>query len=385
MRRIACPERDDWRLTAEQCGFDFHTIDGERYWDERAYYAFTLDEIERQIETPSGEIDAMCLELVGRVIGDETYLKRLKIPEAFWPLISESWHRDEASLYGRLDLSFDGRGSAKLLEYNADTPTSIFEAAVFQWTWLEQAIERRIIPSRADQFNSIHERLIEAWKKLGAGRHLHLAGMTGSTEDTGTLAYLEDTAVQAGLQTTLIDIEDIGLRDDGGFVDLDDRPIELSFKLYPWEWMFHDAFGAKLATASTRWIEPPWKIILSNKGVLALLWEMFPRHPNLLPAFFDDDPNAAGLGTSYVRKPIYSREGANVALISKGVTLAEQQGPYGAEGFIRQALAPLPDFSGQYPVLGSWLIDHTPCGLSIREDENPITGNTSRFVPHAIL
>jgi glutathionylspermidine synthase len=385
MRRIACPERDDWRLTAEQCGFDFHTIDGERYWDERAYYAFTLDEIERQIEAPSGEIDAMCLELVGRVIGDETYLKRLKIPEAFWPLISESWHRDEASLYGRLDLSFDGRGPAKLLEYNADTPTSIFEAAVFQWTWLEQAIERRIIPSRADQFNSIHERLIEAWKKLGAGRHLHLAGMTASTEDTGTLAYLEDTAVQAGLQTTLIDIEDIGLRDDGGFVDLDDRPIELSFKLYPWEWMFHDAFGAKLATAPTRWIEPPWKIILSNKGVLALLWEMFPRHPNLLPAFFDDDPNAAGLGTSYVRKPIYSREGANVALISKGVTLAEQQGPYGAEGFIRQALAPLPDFSGQYPVLGSWLIDYTPCGLSIREDENPITGNTSRFVPHAIL
>ena len=385
MRRIACPERDDWRLTAEQCGFDFHTIDGERYWDERAYYAFTLDEIERQIETPSGEIDAMCLELVGRVIGDETYLKRLKIPKAFWPLISESWHRDEASLYGRLDLSFDGRGPAKLLEYNADTPTSIFEAAVFQWTWLEQAIERRIIPSRADQFNSIHERLIEAWKKLGAGRHLHLAGMTGSTEDTGTLAYLEDTAVPAGLQTTLIDIEDIGLRDDGGFVDLDDRPIELSFKLYPWEWMFHDAFGAKLATAPTRWIEPPWKIILSNKGMLALLWEMFPRHPNLLPAFFDDDPNAAGLGTSYVRKPIYSREGANVALISKGVTLAEQQGPYGAEGFIRQALAPLPDFSGQYPVLGSWLIDHAPCGLSIREDENPITGNTSRFVPHAIL
>jgi hypothetical protein len=51
----------------------------------------------------------------------------------------------------------------------------------------------------------------------------------------------------------------------------------------------------------------------------------------------------------------------------------------------RQALAPLPNFSGQYPVLGSWLIDHTPCGLSIREDENPITGNTSRFLPHAIL
>jgi glutathionylspermidine synthase len=385
MRRIACPERDDWRVTAETCGFDFHTIDGERYWDERAYYAFTLDEIERQIETPTGEIDAMCLELVGQAIDNEEYLQRLKIPEAFWPLISQSWHRDDRSLYGRLDFSFDGRGPAKLLEYNADTPTSIFEAAVFQWTWLEQAIERQIIPARADQFNSVHERLIEAWKKLGAGRHLHLTGMTGNAEDAGTLAYLEDTARQAGLPTTLIDIEDIGLRDDGLFVDLDNRPIELSFKLYPWEWMFHDAFGGEIAKAPTRWIEPPWKSLLSNKGVLPLLWKMFPGHPNLLPAFFEDDPSAARLGTSFVRKPLYSREGANVALVSAGVTLVEQAGPYGAEGFIRQALAPLPDFSGQYPVLGSWLIDHAASGLSIREDENPITGNTSRFLPHAIL
>jgi glutathionylspermidine synthase len=384
MQRLACPERDDWRTTAEETGFDFHTLDGERYWDERACYAFTLEQIERQIEAPTAEIEAMCLELVGRAIDDENDLRRLKIPEAFWPLISESWHRDDASLYGRLDLSFDGRGPAKLLEYNADTPTSIFEAAVFQWTWLEQAIERRIIPADADQFNSIHESLILAWQKFGAG-HLHLAGTIENTEDAGTLAYLEDTARQAGLATSLIDIGDVGWREDSGFVDPDNRSIGLMFKLYPWEWMFHDAFATQLASAPTRWIEPPWKAILSNKGILPLLWEMFPDHPNLLPAFFEDDPNAARLGSSFVRKPLYSREGANVALISEGVTVVEQQGPYGAEGFIRQALARLPNFSGQYPVLGSWLVDHTPCGLSIREDENPVTGNSSRFLPHAIL
>jgi len=386
MQRIVCPERDDWQQTADACGFDFHTIDGARYWDERGYYAFTLEEIEAKIEAPSGEIDAMCLELVGRAIDDEEYLKRLKIPEAFWPLISESWQRDEASLYGRLDLGFDGRGTAKLLEYNADTPTSIFEAAVFQWTWLEQAIERRIIPKAADQYNSIHERLIEAWKKLGRGKHLHLAGLTESSEDNGTLAYLEDTATQAGLATTLIDIADIGWRDQGGgFVDLDDRDIELAFKLYPWEWMFHDDFGARLREAPTRWIEPPWKAVLSNKGILPLLWEMFPRHPNLLPAFFEDDTRAQGLGGSFVRKPLYSREGANVSLISGGIALAQQEGPYGGEGFIRQAFAPVRFFDLQYPVIGSWLVDHMPCGLSIREDESPITGNNSRFLPHAIL
>jgi glutathionylspermidine synthase len=385
MQRIACPERDDWRQTADACGFDFHTIDGERYWDERGYYAFTLEEIEQKIERPTAEIDAMCLELVGRATRDEQYLKRLKIPEAAWPLIVESWERDDKSLYGRLDLSYDGHGPAKLLEYNADTPTSIFESAVFQWTWLEQAIERRIIPAAADQYNSIHERLIEAWRKLGQGRHLHLTGTTGTEEDFATLAYLEDTAIQAGLSTTLIDIEEIGWRDEGGFVDLEGREIALAFKLYPWEWMFRDAFGAKLKDAPTRWIEPPWKAVLSNKGILPLLWEMFPGHPNLLPARFEDDPRARELGASYVRKPLYSREGANVALISAGVAFAEQQGPYGDEGFVRQAFASLQSFSQQYPVLGSWLVDHTPCGLSIREDEGPITGNTSRFLPHAIL
>lgn len=257
---------------------------------------------------------------------------------------------------------------------------------MFQWTWLEQVIERRIIPARADQFNSIHERLIEAWKAIGAGHHLHLTGTTGSEEDAGTLAYLQDTARQAGLSTTLLDIEEIGWRDEaGGFVDRDDCDMTLVFKLYPWEWMFHDAFGAKLAGAPTRWIEPPWKAVLSNKGILPLLWEMFPNHPHLLPAFFEDDPRATELGSSYVRKPLLSREGANVTLVSGGMSLDEHAGPYGAEGFVRQALSPLPNFSGVYPVVGSWLVNHEPCGLSIREDESPITGNGSRFLPHAIL
>lgn len=385
MQRIPCRERDDWQATAEACGFDFHTVDGARYWDERAFYAFTLAEIEQRIEAPSGEIDAMCRELCGCVVEDERHLRRLRIPEAFWPLIRESWRRHDGSLYGRLDLSYAGSGEAKLLEYNADTPTSIFEAAVFQWTWLEQGIERRLLDAGADQFNSLHERLIEAWKKLGSTNHLHLAGMLDHPEDLTTLAYLEDTAKQAGLATTLLGIESIGWRENSGFVDLDNEAIALAFKLYPWEWMFHDAFGEKIAGAPTRWIEPPWKAILSNKGMLALLWEMFPGHPNLLPAFFEDEPGAKSLPSSFARKPLLSREGANIAIVRHGDVIAEQRGPYGAEGFIRQALAPLPNFSGRYPVLGSWLVDHVASGLSIREDENPITSNTSRFLPHAIL
>ncbi len=384
MQRVPCPERDDWQATAEAAGFDFHTMDGERYWDERAYYAFSLDEIERRIEAPTGELHAMCLELVKRAMADEAVLRQLKIPAACWPIIRDSWQRGDSTLYGRFDFSFDGKGPAKLLEYNADTPTSLFEAAVFQWTWLEQSIQRQIIPKRVDQFNSIHETLIARWKDVAPGGRLHLTGSYENPEDATTLNYLEDTAHQAGLATNALDIESIGLN-GGKFVDLDNQPIELAFKLYPWEWMLRDAFGARVQSASTRWIEPPWKIILSNKGILPLLWEMFPNHPNLLPAYFEDDANAAQLGASYVRKPIYSREGANIELVSAGAALEQQPGPYGSEGFIRQAFAPLPNFAGQYPVVGSWIVGETPCGLSIREDENPITGNTSRFIPHAIV
>jgi glutathionylspermidine synthase len=386
MKRVACPERCDWRQTADDCGFDFCEIGAERYWDERAYYQFSLKEIEVDIEQATAEIEAMCLELVDRALADDAILTRLKIPPAFWPLLHDSWQREDGSLYGRLDLSFSGQGPAKLLEYNADTPTSIFEAAVFQWTWLEQSIERRVLPGRADQYNSIHERLIARWEELGPVGRLHLTGMTGEAEDAGTLAYLADTAAQAGLATEIIDIADIGWRDKGGgFVDLDTNDMALVFKLYPWEWMFHDTFGARLPEARTRWIEPPWKALLSNKGILPLLWQMFEGHPNLLPAFFEDDPKAARLGTSFVRKPLYSREGANVSLVADGVAVSTEGGPYGAEGFVRQALAPLPDFGGVYPVVGSWLVAGEPCGLSIREDATPITGNGSRFLPHAIL
>ncbi|MBN4683841.1 glutathionylspermidine synthase family protein, partial [Pandoraea nosoerga] len=117
--------------------------------------------------------------------------------------------------------------------------------------------ERQIIPSRSDQYNSLHENLIGAWAKVAKGRHLHLAAVMASEEDAGTVCYLEDVARQAGLTTTMIDIEQIGSRGDGSFVDMDDRNIDLAFKLYPWEWMMREAFGGNLKGASTRWIEPP--------------------------------------------------------------------------------------------------------------------------------
>jgi glutathionylspermidine synthase len=385
MQRIPCDERPDWRERAEAVGFTYHTIDGARYWDERAYYAFTLREIEEDIEAPTAELDEMCRALVTRAVDDATIMQRLSIPVSQWNFIAASWKRGDPSFYGRFDLRYDGKGPAKLLEYNADTPTAILETAVFQWMWREDAIARGVLPADADQYNALHECLIEGWREIGRGRLLHLSAMSEEAEDNGNLAYLADCAQQAGLETRFVAIEDIGRTPRGLFVDDEEQPIELIFKLYPWEWMMRERFGASLPGAPTQWVEPPWKAILSNKGILPLLWEMYPDHPNLLPAFFADDPRAAEIGASYVRKPLYSREGANIEIVIAGERRDSGSGPYGAEGAIVQAAAPLPNFDGNFAVLGSWLAAGKPCGLSVREDESLITKNTSRFVPHVIV
>jgi len=384
MRRVASQKRPDFAQRAAEIGFEFAEIDGETYWDESAHYAFTLREIEDDIEAPTQELGALCRDLVGNAVRDEAVLRKLAIPQHAWDLIAESWKRGDESLYGRFDLSYGGAGPAKLLEYNADTPTSLFESAIVQWQWLRDLVDRGAMPDDADQFNSLHEKLIARWKDLAPGAFLHLACMKDSIEDSGTIAYLADCAIQAGLDTMQIGMGDIGFLMDR-FADREDRAIENLFKLYPWEWMFADEFGKSPAMKMTRFFEPPWKAILSNKGFLALLWEAVPNHPNLLPTFFESDHRADALGERYARKPLLSREGANVTLYEGAHILARTSGDYGAEGYVRQALCPLPDFDGFRPVIGSWLVGDEPAGMGIREDRSAITSNRSRFVPHVIL
>ncbi len=382
MRRLAVTPRVDLARRANDLGFTLYRPEGPDYWDETACYGFTLGQIENDLEAPTAELHQMALHLVDRASRDEAILRRLQIPAHAWDTVRASWRARAPSLYGRFDFSYDGQSPAILLEYNADTPTALYEAAVFQWVWLEDMIGSGALPSDADQFNSIHDMLVALMRGLGAKR-LHLAGLRDNAEDALCLDYLADCAVQAGLSATPLAMSEIGLK-DGRFVDAADAPIEHLFKLYPWEWVWAEPFGREPAMARTRFLEPAWKAVLSNKGMLALLHEMDPRHPNIAPAFFDDDPRRASLGSRYARKPLLSREGANIVLID-GPATASQPGPYGGEGHVLQALAPLPDFGGRRPVVGSWVIGEEAAGIGMREGDGPITTDAARFVPHAIL
>lgn len=391
MRRFAITPRSDWVSRAEKYGFDFHSIGGVPYWDESVAYAFSMEQIEDHLETATAEIEAMCSEIVDRACDDEEMLFSLGIPKEFHDLIRTSRKAGHASLYGRIDLAYDGVNPPKLYECNSDTPTSLLEAAVFQWTWLEDNVADGVLPEASDQFNSIHERLIAAFPNVLPAGLIHLTGILENPEDEATLRYLEDCAVQSGRATKLIDIADIALDLNGRLADDLDNPIDALFKLYPWEWLRDSAYKDSILDRRTRFLEPPWKAITSNKALLPLLWKAFPGHPNLLPSFFEEDRVGINLcdeisGTgSFVIKPILSREGANIEIKDASgndsiVTPGTYDGPR-----IVQAFAPLPSFDGFRPLIGSWTIAGEPAGIGIREDSGPVTGNLSRFIPHVIL
>lgn len=392
MLRITHPPRANWKDLAQEYGFKFHTLHGEPYWDESAFYQFTLKQIEQDLESPTAEIHQMCLSAVEYIVKNEKNLISMGVPQWAWQPIYDSWQAKAPSLYSRLDFVYDGRSPAKLLENNADTPTSLYEAGFWQWLWLEHNVDAGALPKAADQFNSLQEKLVVRFREiaqLNQIHRLHFACCKDSEEDRGTVQYLQDCAKEAGIEQQFIFIEDIGLSEAGEFTDLQDCTIQDCFKLYPWEFMLDEEFGQDAINDTINWIEPLWKTLLSNKGLLAILWEMFPHHPNLLPAYFIDSKmnNApTTLSGEWIKKPLFSREGANISLINRHqqeIPLSE--GPYGNEGFVIQQRFALPVFSGNHTLIGSWLVDDQPAGITLREDKTAITQDSSRFLPHIIL
>jgi glutathionylspermidine synthase len=383
-RETSRPLRD-WQDKVESQGLVFGTpardgAGGSRpYWDESVHYVFDMDEV-LSIEADVELLHSMCLDAVDTVVLTERY-KEFGIPEWVWPGIAESWKRRDPHVYGRFDLRYDGSGPAKLLEYNADTPTSLLEAAVVQWYW-----KTEVFPDD-DQWNSVHEKLVERWTEIGDRLPSSMLHFTWSSadptgEDHVTTAYLQETAAEAGLDTIGLAIEEIGwdpvLK---RFVDLEEAPMSTVVKLYPWEWVVDEEFGrhAVASLPATMWIEPLWKMLLSNKALLAIMWEMHPGHPNLLPAFLDDP----GLLTEYVRKPRLGREGANIQIVAPGYE-TRTGGVYGREGYVFQAFDPLPEFDGYRPALGAWIVGDSSAGLGIRETAGLVTDDGAAFVPHRI-
>lgn len=382
MERKLFQPRPDWQQQHENIGFDYYSLpsqDGSVYWSEGVAYEFSLKQIE-QLEDASNELHQMCMQVAGEMIQQGNYPDYFQIPQAAIALIEHSWHNHAPMLYGRFDFAYDGR-NIKMLEYNADTPTGLLEASVAQWHWIEQV---KNIPNR-DQFNSIHEDLIKRWKTIiPPGSQIHFAAcQEAGREDWGNLEYLMDTAFQAGHKVSELSMENIGW-DGQHFVDLNEKQIDHLFKLYPWEWIWEENFSQYLKP-ETHWIEPCWKMLLSNKAILVELWKKFPNHPLLLESHaYQDHMQLQG---KWVKKPILAREGANIRVLKDGTDLGAASGSfhfddYDKHGYIVQKWVDTPLFDRQLPTLGLWMVGHSCAGMSIREDRYDIIGNDAHFAAH---
>jgi glutathionylspermidine synthase len=367
--------RADWKERVEESGLIWHGEGGESYWTENEHLVLTLKAAET-LEDAASELHALCLEACEQIVR-RGWWDRLAIPDTVAGLVQTSWMVADFSLYGRFDLAWDGTGPPKLLEYNADTPTSLLEAAVIQWQWLET-----VFPE-SDQLNSIHEALVARWKSIPEAT-VHFACAWENLEDRQTIAYLAETAEQAGKSVELMDMQEIGFAEGGYFTGPNEQPVEKLFKLYPWEWMIEEPFFAEIGQERSRFIEPAWKMMLSNKGLLPILWELNPGHPLLLPAYLSREELCSQGASHWVEKPFFGREGAGVSLMERGNTLATGAVGHHGEPIAYQKHANLFSARQQHFVWGLWMIGDECRGLSARGDRSPITGNLSRFFPHRI-
>lgn len=373
MRRVLKTPRAHWRERMEAIGFGFHSMDG-LYWREDYAYEFTAAQID-VLDDASLEMHQLCQTVLDDVLkrGD---MDDFGWSEAVWAGIYASHQAKEPSLYGRFDWAYDGVNPPKLLEYNADTPTSLIESSLAQWHWLQD------VHPEHDQFNMLHEKMVARWRVLQTqmpDAPIYFLGVYENEEEAATLDYLNEMAVQAGCQTLWLDMYDVGFHaQTGQFRDLIEREIKSAFKLYPWEWMMREPFGLHAVSAATRWLEPMWKMPWASKAFLAHLWRAAPNHPHLLPTYF----SAEAFGRQpHVKKPFCSREGTGISLHNTPYAIDLPQVEV-CDGFVYQAFCELPKFGEAWTMVGSWMVGDETAGIGIREDSTPITRDTSHFVPH---
>ena len=374
----------------EELGMSWHTdSDGSDYVDAdlvrvseaeaEAYYA------------AANALYGMFVEGAQHVIDNRLYYE-LGIPSNLVGLIEDSWDKDDWHLYGRFDLAggLDGR-PIKLIEFNADTPTSLFETSIVQWALLKANGMHE-----ARQFNNLHAMLQENFRRLVVGDDADFAScykdqkvlfssIAGLPEDERTVRYLQQVAHEAGLYTDFAFMDEAGFIPKQGVFNRDQQRADFWFKLYPWEDFASDEpeLTGMLQTisdlGSTRFINPAYSLLFQSKGIMKVLCDLYPESPYLLRTSFEPLD-----GIAQVEKKLFGREGENTRITDRdGKLIAETAGEYGHHRSIFQEYVEFPrDLLGHRYQAGVFYA-YEACGLGFRRG-GEILDNMSKFVGHII-
>lgn len=312
MQRLTVEPCPDWPERADATGISAAVA----HWQQGTAYRFTAADIDI-LGDAAQRLEELCLDWVETVVGRGDYAA-FDLTDEACALIEESWRRQDKNLIGRIDLAWDGRDAPRLLRYAADAPDGLPDAARLQAEWLDCHC------NHCDQFNGIHEMLVEAWKHFGLwGHRVHFAARGEDGDARAAANYLRSTAQAAGLETAWLPLED--LRWNGKrFADQMAKPITVLCKPCPWDELLRHPLQAHLRRSGMRLIEPAWKLLLTQEATLPLLRAAWPGEPHLQPAEI------------------------------------------------------LSDADGHAPVPGIWIVASRVCGLGMYETDD--TG--TRFVPH---
>lgn len=333
----------------------------------------------------------MYVEAAQHVIDQQLY-SNLGIDPLLVPLIEQSWERDDWHLYGRFDLAggLDGR-PIKLIEFNADTPTSLFETSIVQWALLKANGMHE-----ARQFNNLHAMLQENFRRLVVGDDADFAScykdqkvlfssIAGLPEDERTVRYLQQVAHEAGLYTDFAFMDEAGFIPKQGVFNRDQQRADFWFKLYPWEDFASDEpeLTGMLQTisdlGSTRFINPAYSLLFQSKGIMKVLCDLYPESPYLLRTSFEPLD-----GIAQVEKKLFGREGENTRITDRdGKLIAETAGEYGHHRSIFQEYVEFPRDVLEHRYQAGVFYAYEACGLGFRRG-GEILDNMSKFVGHII-
>lgn len=377
----------------ESIGFTWHTDTDKSAYISDEVVSISEKEASAYYEATNELYDMFC-KASQHVINNNLFYE-LDIPFNLIELIKQSWEDDvHWHLYGRFDLAggLDGK-PIKLIEFNADTPTSLFETAIIQWAMLKfNKLEE------SNQFNSLYEALKDNFKRFVTldedieefDKHYEklkwkilFSSISGNDEEELTTKFLQHIATESGYQTDFAYIEDVGFSSEG--ISKDEELFEFWFKLIPWEDIAIDE--GELAVILTKITNnkkaiicnPAYTLLFQSKGIMKILWDLYPNHPLLLETSFEPLEN-----TKQVEKMCFGREGANVAIINEDNSLnTKTNGAYENFKPIYQEYVQFPkDENGDHYQAGVFYV-YEACGLGFRKG-GIILDNMSKFVGHIV-
>ncbi|WP_372998915.1 glutathionylspermidine synthase family protein [Sulfurimonas sp.] len=379
--------------TLEELGFTWHTdSDGTKYINDELVEV-TQTEAEAYYEAGNNIYD-MFVEAAEYVIENNLFFE-LGIPFNLIETIKKSWENDvHWHIYGRFDLAggVDGQ-DIKLIEFNADTPTSLFETTLLQWALLKQNNM-----DEEKQFNNVYEAISQNFKRLITldedissfedrydGWKILFSSVEGNDEEEATTRLLQQMATDAGFNTGFEYLQNVKF-DENGIFDANDNQYEYWFKMFPWEDIGSDE--PELATTLSTIMQnqkaiilnPAYTLLFQSKGIMKIMSDLFPHSPYLLKTSFEPLE-----GTKQVEKAVFGREGANTKIIDANGKVVEQiDGPYDNYKKVYQEYVDFnKDEKGTKYQAGVFFA-YESCGLSFRKGSE-IMDNMSKFVGHVLV